>query len=128
MKSALSFDEELCYLAALTVAGLKPLSRWEMPLDQERVSTLERSGLQVSTLTRSTAWGRLIMHTIFSHDRSLVQRHTAAFDGRVLSSASSTVHREGIDFGYPSCCVEAFIEFGYQRNGFSSQEQGLLFH
>jgi hypothetical protein len=126
--TGLSYDEELRYLVLLTVAGIKPLSRWEMQLDQDQLGTLELSGLQISTLTRSTEWGRLVTHTIFSRQSSLVQRHKAAFDGCAISAAASTIRREGLDFGYPRCCVEAFIEFGYQRNGLSPQEQGILFH
>ena len=125
---ALSYEDELRYLALLTVEGIKPLSRWEMDLDHGQVRTLERLGLQISTLTRSTEWGRLITHAIFSRQRSLLQKHRSAFSGRAIIFDPQSVRREGLDFGYPPCCVEAFIEFGYQQNGLTSQEQGILFH
>ena len=125
---ALSYDEELRYLALLTAEGIKPLSRWEMGIDSGQRVTLEHLGLLVSTLTRGTEWGRLVTHTIFSRQRSLLQRHHSAFDGTAISNDEQSVCREGFDFGYPACCVDAFIEKGYQSNGFAPQDQGILFH
>jgi hypothetical protein len=124
----LSYEDELRYLALLTVEGIKPLSRWEMDLDHGQVRTLKRLGLQITTLTRSTEWGRLVTHAIFSRQRSLLHKHRSTFNGRAISFDPQSVRREGLDFGYPPCCVEAFIEFGYQRNGFASRDQGILFH
>lgn len=124
----LSRAGDLLYLVYLTAQGLKPLSRWEMGLTHEQRVAIERFGLHVSTLTRSTEWGRLVSHTIFSRQRSLLQRHMSAFDGTAISNDDQTVRREGLDFGYPACCVDAFIEKGYQSNGFAPQDQGILFH
>lgn len=126
--TALSSDEEFCYLALLTVEGIKPLSRWEMRLDHDQLLELERLGLHVSTLTRGTEWGHLVTHTIFSRSRSLLQKHRSAFNGGAISFDAQSVRREGLDFGYPACCVEAFIENGYQLNGFTHEDQSLLFH
>lgn len=124
----LSFDEEFHYLALLTAEGIKPLSRWEMGLDNDQLYSLKRLGLQVSTLTRSTEWGRMVIHIIFSRQPSILQQHRAAFAGTPLTRARQSVRKEGLDFGYPSCCVQAFAENGYQINGFSAQDQGILFH
>ena len=126
--TALSSDGELRYLALLTAEGIKPLSRWEMSLDQDQLRALERLGLHVATLTRSTEWERLVPHTIFSRRRSLLRRYTSAFGGTAISNDDQSVRREGLDFGYPACCVDAFIEKGYQSNGFTPQDQGILFH
>ena len=124
----LSRTGDLLYLVYLTAQGVKPLSRWEMDISHEQRVEIERLGLHVSTLTRSTEWGRLVFHTIFSRQRSILQRHRSVFDGRAISFDAQSVRREGLDFGYPACCVDAFIEKGYQSNGFAPQDQGILFH
>jgi hypothetical protein len=124
----LSCDEEFHYLALLTAEGIKPLSRWEIGLDNDQLYSLKRLGLQVSTLARSTEWGRVVTHTIFSRQPSILQQHREAFAGTPLTRARQSVRKEGLDFGYPSCCVQAFVERGYQNNGFSPQDQGILFH
>jgi len=124
----LSPPDDLLYLAYLTAQGIKPLSRWEMDITPEERVEIERLGLHISTLTRSTEWGRLVSHTIFSRRRSLLQLHRSAFDGTAISYDDHSVRREGLDFGYPACCVDAFIEKGYQNNRFVPQDQGILFH
>jgi len=124
----LSPRDDLLYLAYLTAQGIKPLSRWEMDISPEQRVGIERLGLYVSSLTRSTEWGRLVSHTIFSRRRSLLQLHRSAFDGRAIRNDDQSVRREGLDFGYPACCVDAFIENGYQSNGFAPQDQGILFY
>ena len=124
----LSRTGDLLYLVYLTAQGVKPLSRWEMDISHEQRVEIERLGLHVSTLTRSTDWGRMVSHTIFSRRRSLLQRHRSVFDGTAISNDDQSVRREGLDFGYPACCVDAFIEKGYQSNGFAPQDQSILFH
>lgn len=121
-------DDELLYLALLTAEGIKTLSRWEMHLDHDQLNALERLGLHGSTLTRGTQWGRLVTHAIFSRSRSSLQKHRSAFNGGAISFEAQSVRREGLDFGYPACCVDAFIARGYQRNGFASEDQSILFH
>ena len=124
----LSFDEEFNYLALLTVEGIKPLSRWEMSLDDDQMYSLKRLGLQVSTLARSTEWERVVIHTIFSRQQSKLEQHYAVFNGTPISRDASVVRKEGLDFGYPPCCVEAYIEKGYQSNGLIPKDQAILFH
>ena len=126
--TALSSDEEFYYLALLTVEGIKPLSRWEMRLDHDQLLELERLGLHGSTLTRGTQWGRLVTHAIFSRSRSLLQKHRSAFNGGAISFDAQSVRREGLDFGYPVCCVDTFIEKGYQSNSLASEDQAILFY
>ena len=126
--AALSSDGEFRYLALLTAEGIKPLSRWEMHLDNEQLRALQRLGLHVSRLIRSTQWGRLIPHTIFSRRQSILHTHKLVFDGAAISYDSRSVHQEGLDFGYPRCCVEAYIENGYKSNGLTHEEQAILFH
>jgi hypothetical protein len=124
----LSCDEEFHYLALLTAEGIKPLSRWERGLDNDQLYSLKRLGLQVSTLARSTEWGRVVTHTIFSRQQSKLEQHHAVFNGTPISRDASVVWKEGLDFGYPPCCVEAYIEKGYQSNGLTPQDQAILFH
>ncbi len=50
----LSRPDDLLYLAYLTAQGVKPLSRWEMDITHEQKVTIERLGLHILTLTRST--------------------------------------------------------------------------
>jgi len=124
----LSCADNLLYLVYLTAQGIKPLSRWEMDITHEQQVAIECFGLHVSILTRSTEWGRLVCHTIFSRCCSLLQRHRSAFDGKAISNDDQSIRREGLDFGYPACCVDSFIEKGYQRNGLAYEDQAILFH
>lgn len=126
--ASLAEHEDLLFLALLTAEGVKPLSRWEGPLTAQQWKALRQLGLHVSTLHRRTEQGHMVTHVIFSRDRSRLRAHRAAFEGTPINRDAETMRQEGLDFGYPPCCVEAFIENGYQANGFAPDDQSLLFH
>jgi hypothetical protein len=127
-QSAGAENEDLLFLALLTAEGIKPLSRWEGPLPPHQWQMLTRLGLHVSTVHRTTEWNRTTTHVIFSRDRARLEAHRAAFEGTPMRYDPERMRREGLDFGYPPCCVEAFVKNGYQSNGFSAADQDVLFH
>jgi hypothetical protein len=124
----LAENEELLFLAMLTAEDIKPLSRWEGPVTPRQWQALARLGLQVAAVHRPTEWGHSVTHVIFSRDRARLEAHRAAFDGTPVRFDPERMRREGLDFGYPPCCVEAFVEHGYQPNGLAPGDQDLLFH
>ena len=126
--AALAENEELLFLALLTAEGVKPLSRWEAPVTPRQWQALTRLELHVSTVHRTTEWDHTATHVIFSRDRARLEAHRAAFEGTPMRYNPERMRREGLDFGYPPCCVGAFVEHGYQSNGLTSKDQALLFY
>jgi hypothetical protein len=126
--AALAENEELLYLAMLTAEGVKPLSRWEGAVTPHQWQALTRLGMQVAAVHRPTEWGHIVTHVIFSRDPARLEAHRAAFDGLPVRFDPQRMRREGLDFGYPPCCVEAFVEHGYQSNGLTREDQDLLFY
>ena len=59
-------DFEFRYLAELTKQRIKPLSRWEKPLDRSAVRWLKRQGFAVETVARRTKLNRPVFETVFS--------------------------------------------------------------
>ncbi|UCF06477.1 MAG: T9SS type A sorting domain-containing protein [bacterium] len=119
---------ELAYLALLTTEKLKPLSRWESSLEQEQIDVLRGCGLDVMTIDRSTMLRRLVPRVIFSTSRRLLEAYHGRFNGRRLRHSPGITKVEGWFFGYPSCCVERFVEKPYTPNGLSPGDQRILFH
>jgi hypothetical protein len=124
----LAENEELLYLAMLTAEGVKPLSRWEGPVTPRQWQALARLGLEVAAVHRPTEWGHAVTHVVFSRDRARLEAHRAAFEGVPIRFDPQRMRREGLDFGYPPCCVAAFVEHGYQDNGLPPEDQDLLFY
>jgi hypothetical protein len=119
---------ELGYLAILTSRGIKLLSRWEDALSDRELDALASLGLEVATISGYTRLGRRMPAVIFSKNGRYVAAFSRRFDKKRLSRSPRTQRVEGWFFGYPSCCVEAFIKKPYVPNGFSPDEQRLLFH
>jgi len=121
-------DTETAYLVSLTRAGLKPLSRKEKPLDSEARRTIETLGLHVDTIERRTRIGRRVYETVFAHKSRYIDLYRGRYHKTRLSEKPRDVKFQGRLFGYPSCCVERFIEQPYQPNGLSPRDQEVLFH
>lgn len=121
-------DFELAYLALLTLRGLKPLSRWELPLDDKTADILRECGLKVRSVIRLLKNGNAIKETIFSLSELCLDEYCGYFDCKPIKATEQSMWVEGILFGYPSCCVASFIRNGYVENGLSQAEQRLLFH
>jgi hypothetical protein len=121
-------DFELFYLTELTRRKVKPLSRWEKPLDLSVIEWIKNQGLMVESIPRYTLLGRKIYETVFSASSRYVDYYRKAFSGKQLNQSIHTQKLEGFLFGYPSCCVNAFLQKPYQKNGLRIPEQCLIFH
>ena len=121
-------DEQLAYLAVLTREGIKPLSRWEKPLEEESRGWLEELNLQVREVPRTVKTGKVITETIFGTTPGYLQIYIRCFDGRPVDKSAQTQRIEGFLFGFPGCCVDRFIRQGYAENGLVREDQGILFH
>ncbi|MDZ7723150.1 MAG: hypothetical protein U5R06_10180 [candidate division KSB1 bacterium] len=119
---------ELAYLARLTRAGIKPLSRWEKTLTPNQVEALESLKLKVAHVSRRLDTGDICTESVFSHSEGSIDLYLSAFEGKPVRK--NPVHRrmEGMLFGFPSCCIEHYIVHGYAPNDLESHEQELLFH
>jgi len=121
-------DFQLAFLALLNLAGLKPASRWEKPLTKELRGELEALGLAVRVVKRVVLSGRELEETLFAGDAERLAIYAARFEGRVVDKSAATQRFEGDFFGYPLCCVEAFIRQPYIENGLARDDQAILFH
>jgi len=119
---------ELAYLVLLTLLGIKPISRWERPLETSIVEKIYELGLEIETARRKTETGKVIIEFIFSLFYDNLNLYKKNFDGKLIDKSPKTQRLEGILFGYPSCCVENFIENPYSPNNFPKEDQKILFH
>jgi len=124
----ISLDPELRYLVLLTRAGLKPLSRWEAPLDEAAIRALRRQGLFVDIVERRTRFGRRLHETVFARKAGYVDLYRRRYHATRLRDTPKDARLQGHLFGYPSCCVEAFVAEPYTPNGLDPRDQAILFH
>ncbi len=116
------------YLANLTLKKVKPLSRWEKPVSNSGRQWLRDQGLKTEIISRKTENGNRIYETIFSTSHRYLNFYRRKFDHRLLSNAPETSMLEGFLFGYPSCCVQQFIQRPYRKNRLPGKLQRRLFH
>ncbi|MCB9701532.1 MAG: hypothetical protein H6711_06560 [Myxococcales bacterium] len=121
-------DEDLAYLAQLTCVGLKPLSRYERPLNDGLRAELVALGLVQRTCRRRTEEGGEVDETVFSRHTPLLEIYRQAFDGGPLRLSRELGMLEGYLFGFPPCCVSAYLARPYAPNGLDREEQAILFH
>jgi len=121
-------DFELHYLVELTKNSVKPLSRWEKPLTEKQLEWLNSRDLLVASIPRFTIRGDLLTETVFSKSQRYLNVYRKAFTGTILSMSVVSQRLEGFLFGYPSCCVEQFIQKPYIENMLDRQDQEMLFH
>ncbi|UCG59335.1 MAG: hypothetical protein JSU70_07450 [Phycisphaerales bacterium] len=121
-------DFELAYLALLACEGLKPLSRWEKPLDGEGLLLLQQLGLEARQIHRTVKTGKDVVETIFGREPGYVQIYEQRFGGRPVDKSAETQRFEGYLFGYPPCCIEQYIAKPYTPNGLPTDDQEILFH
>lgn len=119
---------ELALLAVLVVEGWKPLARWEHPLPPERHDDLAALGLSTRRIRRHTPAGALVHETVLSRHVGLLELYAEAFDGTSLRIDTAQARLEGWLFGFPPCCVMAYVEHGYAPNTLPPGEQAELFH
>jgi hypothetical protein len=121
-------DFELAYLALLTREGLKPLSRWEKPLDDTGIELLRQTGLVTKQVRRRVKTGQVVIETVFSRTPAYVQLYERSFGETLIDKSARTQRIEGFLFGYPPCCIEHYICKPYAANNLTDQEQKILFH
>jgi hypothetical protein len=121
-------DFELAYLALLTRAGLKPLSRWEKPLSEQDLDALQQMGLHTRLVRRTVQTGKGVVEAIFSPSPTCLQIYLDRFAGRPVDKSPETVRVEGFLFGYPPCCVEQYVQQPYAPNDLPEAKQKILFH
>ena len=121
-------DFDLAYLALLTGEGTKPLSRWEKPLDTGGLGLLQQLGLLTKQIHRSVKTGKEIVETVFSRLPGYIQLYQERFADTPIDKSAETQRLEGFLFGYPACCVDAYIRRPYAPNGLPQQDQKILFH
>jgi len=128
IKALKEIDFELAYLALLTCEGLKPLSRWEKPLDEQGLQLLQRMGLLTKQIQRTVKTSKLILETIFSRSPGYIQLYEQRFANTPIDKSAETQRLEGFLFGYPACCVNQYIHRPYAPNNLPAEEQKILFH
>jgi hypothetical protein len=121
-------DFELAYLALLTRQGLKPLSRWEKPLNDRSLQLLRKIGLITGQIRRTVKTGKEVTETIFGLSRGYIQLYQQRFADTPVDKSAATVRFEGFLFGFPPCCVDEFIRHPYIKNALDPQLQKILFH
>jgi hypothetical protein len=121
-------DPQLAYLVQLTRYGLKPLSRWEGRLGDRERDVIASTGLELDTITRRTRIGRKVHQTVFARSRRATDFYRGRFEGTPLRHTPEEIRLEGQLFGYPSCCVDAFIRRPYTPNRLDREDQEILFH
>ncbi len=123
-----AMDLELAYLAALTLEGLKPVSRWESPLSLEQLSPLSELGLVYRQIPRKVASGDVILENIFSVTSSLLDVYERLFRNRPIDKSPATQKAEGYLFGFPPCCIDVYIQQPYAPNDTPEEDRNILFH
>ncbi len=121
-------DFEFYYLVELTRQRIKPLSRWEKALPPKASHWLKHNGLFVEKIPRMTLSGKEAVETIFSRSANYLDFYQRRFSHTFMNRSAENQRLEGFLFGYPSCCVEQFIDHPYSTNSLGRAEQSLLFH
>ena len=121
-------DFELAYLALLTYEGLKPLSRWERPLDENGLRLLHQMDLLTRQIRRTVKVGEEVIETIFSRTSAYIQLYEENFKDTPIDKSVHTQRLEGFLFGYPPCCVGQYIRKPYTPNNLKERDQEILFH
>ena len=128
LESLKEIDAELAYLAALTAQGLKPLSRWEKPLDDDALCLLGQLGLLTERIRRTVKTGKEVVETVFSKAQGYIDLYKQRFDDTPIDKSARTQRFEGFLFGHPPCCIEQYIRQPYAPNSLPQDDQKILFH
>jgi len=128
VNSLKKYDPQLAYLAVLTACGLKPLSRWEKPLDQNQLDLMHQLSLQTASVRRTVQNGKEIFETVFSRTPAYIELYQSRFTDSPIDKSAPTQHLEGFLFGFPPCCVDQYTKTPYAKNNLTSGDQAILFH
>jgi hypothetical protein len=121
-------DFEFYYLVELTTKKIKPLSRFEKPLNKKTLRWLKKQGFYTEIIRRKLLSRNYINETIFSKSSCYIDLYKRKFENTFLKKDDREQKLEGFFFGYPSCCVEQFIMKPYCQNALNKDDQSLLFH
>ena len=121
-------DLEFFYLVELTRQKIKPLSRWEKPLNETALQWLRSQGFYVEVIPRKTLLRKQVFETIFSTTSHYIDFYSNKFNNTHLRKDPLAQKSEGFLFGYPSCCVRQFIKQPYIQNNIKKEDQSILFH
>ena len=128
LKRLKAIDFELAYLALLSREGVKPLSRWEKPLDRLSLNALHTAGLLTRGIRRKVRSGKGFTETVFARAPAYIEVYAEHFEGLPVDKSAETVRIEGFLFGYPPCCVAQYIRHPYAPNEFPTHKREILFH
>jgi hypothetical protein len=123
-----NMEFDLLYLALLTKRKVKPLSRWESRVGPIEMQALKSIRLKVISIKRYLESGQIFEELIFSESEELMDIYASAFMGKRIDNSPKAGLLQGKLFGYPECCVRSFTSRGYLPNGFSREDQQILFH
>jgi len=117
------------YLAVLTARGLKPLSRVEYEVADDIRQVWRKLDLHIASCTQFAANGMPVHHWLLASDSHIAKAYRGLFDGSSLDHHTPDLGRaEARYYGYPVCCIEAYIANPHMPSGLSPGEQALLFH
>ena len=129
MESSIAFlkqiDFELAYLALLTYDSIKPLSRWEKPLEDRDLKLLENMGLYTKRIKRTVKNAHIIHENIFSRSYANIELYAKRFNDKPIEKSDESQRFEGFLFGYPSCCIEQYIIKPYAMNKLDEKDQKI---
>jgi hypothetical protein len=128
LRALKAIDFELAYLVLLTREGLKPLSRWEKPLDKNSIELLRGLDLITAQVRRKVKTGDEVIETIFSRSPAYIELYEQRFANTAVDKSAETQRFEGFLFGYPPCCIEQYIQQPYTPNNLADHQQKILFH
>lgn len=124
--TGVAFD--FAYLALLTQAGLKPLSRWEAAYGAREMELLDRLKLRHRPVDR-WLWNREpAQELIFSRHLHQLRAYAELFQNRPIEQTLLQIRIEGKFFGYPECCIDHFVRHSYKANHLDPRLQQFLFH
>jgi hypothetical protein len=121
-------DFEFYYLVELTRKKIKPLSRFEKPVNKKTITWLKKQGFYTELIQRKLLSRKYITETVFSKSIRYIDLYKRKFDTTFLKKDDYEQRLEGFFFGYPSCCVEQYIIKPYIQNALNKDDQSLLFH
>jgi hypothetical protein len=99
---------------------LKPAVRMKMPRERAQafVDELRARGVGVASTVEPMRSTELLVYVARSTDHAEALRRAEALTFEVTARARADAHREvGTLLGYPSCCVDSFVERAAQLDG-----------
>ena len=104
------------------VLSVVTIGKWKWPrFDGSEI-------LDVQILSRTVRIGRGVQEAIFSCLPGYLGVYQNRYQEQPITKSPATTRFEGFLFGFPPCCVDAFLQAPYKQNALSSEDQKILFH